>query len=181
MIIDRIKNFVSEKELAQLEHLLRSNGSAWRFNQSHWRYHLFKDGMPYNQYDTKSWYHNQLKLLPSPWEQLFNNVFNLAGPNCCLMRYAINGQTQNQEPSMHADVTSDVPGNYRTYLIYLNTEWHPDWGGATEFAIGDTILHRECPEPGKLISYDSKMQHVGRPPVGPNLLRLSIALQVKLG
>lgn len=183
MIIDRIENFVSNKELAQLEHLL-SNGSAWRFNRSHWRYYLFKDLMPYNQYDTKSWYHNSLKLLqelPPTWEQLFNSVFDLAGPNFCLMRYAINGQTQNQEPSMHVDVTSDVPGTYRTYLIYLNAEWHQDWGGATEFANGNTILHREWPEPGKLISYNSKMQHVGRPPLKPDLLRLSIALQGKLG
>lgn len=163
------------------DELVNSNQWVWRTN--FWRYYLIKDLQPYVENNPRSWYGNQQTTLDTslkgPWRELFDNVYDLAGPNFLLQRYALNGQTQGQEQEFHADVSIDRPGNFVSYLMYLNTEWDLTWGGETEFKDGDNII-KAFPEPGKLVVFDSKTLHRGAGPCKPNLLRLSIVLHGEL-
>jgi hypothetical protein len=182
MTIKRIKEFLPPNDLQQINQQLTST-SGWTFHKLFWRYYLFNGLNPYNQHDPKTWYGNQpgaLEQLTPVWKRLFDNVFEIAGPTFQLMRCSITGQTQNQTPTIHIDVDQDMTGTYRSYLLYLNSEWLPEWGGPTEIEVEDNIWHHELPEPGKLIDFDSKLWHIGRPPVEPNILRLTMVLHGRI-
>jgi hypothetical protein len=145
-----------------------------------WRYYLVDNLRPYNEDDVSTWYGNQkdqlYNSLTLTWKELFNSVFDLAGPNFLLQRYALTGQTMGQEQLMHTDVNIEQPGEFRSYLMYLNTQWDSACGGLTEFQTASDHMHCEIPEPGKLIVFDSKALHRGQAPSKPNMLRLSLVL-----
>jgi len=176
--------FIPQADLREMHNELLSS-AGWVFREKFWRYYLISGLKPYNEFDSSTWYHNQpgaLDQLRQPWKRMFDQVFDLAGSNFRLMRYALSGQTQNQMPELHRDVeTKSSPGHWRSYLVYLNSEYHQDWGGPTEIQLADNSWHQECPEPGKMIEFDSQLLHIGRPPVIPDLLRLTIVLHGYIG
>lgn len=182
MIYARHQHFVSSNALHEIHKELMSK-PQWVFRNDFWRYYLIDGLNPYNESDLSTWYGNQLPSLGNslrdPWKQLFNSVFELAGPNFTLQRYALTGQTQGQEQTMHADTSVDLTGDYRSYLIYLNTDWDISWGGLTEFELGTDTIQCEVPEPGKLIVFDSQCFHRGLGPTVPNKLRLSLVIHGK--
>ena len=159
------------------------NKNQWVWRTNFWRYYLIDNLQPYKESDVSTWYGNQKAALDAslkgPWRELFNSVFDLAGPNFVLQRYALNGQTQGQEQEFHADTTETLPGEYLSYLIYLNTNWDPDWGGATEF-YKNGVIEKVYPEPGKLVVFDSQLHHRGAGPTKPKALRLTIVLHGQL-
>jgi hypothetical protein len=179
MTVKRYHQFINP-ELLQILHKELISSAGWVFRKKFWRYYLISGLVPYDEFDTTTWYHNQpgaLERLQHPWDKVFAKVFDLAGPNFKLMRYALTGQTQNQIAEMHKDVsTTLLPGHWRSYLIYLNTEYQPHWGGSTEIQLPDGTLLQELPEPGKLIEFDSQLLHVGRPPEITDFLRLTMVL-----
>lgn len=182
MITQQISNFIPKDTLASIYSDLMNN-SQWTWRTHFWRYYLIKDLKPYREDDVNTWYGNQRSTLDAslkgPWKKLFDSVFNLAGPNFLLQRYALNGQTQGQEQEFHTDTTPGLPGDYVSYLMYLNAEWDKSWGGETEF-YNNGVVDKIFPEPGKLVVFDSQLQHRGAGPSRPNLLRLSIVLHGKL-
>jgi len=179
MTISRHTQFIPADDLHVMHQELLSS-AGWVFREKFWRYYLIPGLRPYNEFDTATWYHNQpgaLERIKQPWKRMFDCVLNLAGADFQLMRYALTGQTQNQMPDLHKDVeTTDQPGQWRSYLLYLNTEYHQHWGGPTEIQMADGSQHLEWPEPGKLIEFDSQLLHIGHPPEVPNVLRLTIVL-----
>jgi hypothetical protein len=180
MSVKSHKHFVSADCLASMQKELLSS-AGWIFRGNCWRYYLLSDLVPYIEDDPSTWYHHQrcaMDRIPQPWKHVFDKVCELAGPKFKLMRYAINGQTQNQVTKLHKDVeTLELPGHWCTYLIYLNTDYDQAWGGPTQILMPTGLWHQEWPEPGKLIEYDSQLWHIGRPPEISNVLRLTLALQ----
>ena len=160
------------------------SGSQWTWRTNFWRYYLIDGLQPYNEANEATWYGNQMSILTRSlsghWKKLFSQVFELAGPNFLLQRYALTGQTQGQEQELHGDTSNALSGDFRSYLIYLNTSWDSSWGGVTEFAKNNQITHIEYPEPGKLIEFDSQAQHRGQGPNKSGLLRLSLVLHGKI-
>tara|TARA_B000000609_G_scaffold152870_1_gene140770 strand:- start:1226 stop:1765 length:540 start_codon:yes stop_codon:yes gene_type:complete len=61
----------------------------------------------------------------------------------------------------------DVGSNNRTIIFYTNDQWHRDWGGETVFYEGDEIFKSVLPRPGRIVSFDGRIPHSGRPPVTP--------------
>ena len=182
MIIQRLTNFVPRNDLEQIYHQLTST-QEWILHDLSWRYYLFEGLKPYNQRDPDTWYGNQpgiLEQLTPVWKRLFNSVFDLAGPTFQLMRSSILGQTQNQFPLMHVDVDQDIPGTYRSYLLYLNTTWDNKWGGATVIESKDKTCYQEWPEPGKLVEFDSQIWHTGNPPIEPDIFRIIMVLHGRI-
>lgn len=55
-----------------------------------------------------------------------------------------------------------------TALVYGNPEWNINWGGETIFtdkqSIDSDIVASVIPKPGRLVLFDSKIPHCGRPP-----------------
>jgi len=181
MILARHPQFIDADTLATMYQELMTT-PKWVFRNKFWRYYLIDGLAPYSESDESTWYGNQpaMKNLTEPWRNLFNQVYDLAGPNFKLMRYALTGQTQSQEQELHLDTSKDLTGDFRSYLFYLNTQWDQSWGGATDFCVNNQITHSEYPEPGKLVVFDSQSQHVGHAPNKPQFLRLSMVLHGRL-
>ena len=50
--------------------------------------------------------------------------------------------------------------------LYLNDEWHRDWGGETIFYdLNDEITKAVLPKPGRVVSFDGRIPHSARPPL----------------
>ena len=62
----------------------------------------------------------------------------------------------------------DVGSNNRTVIFFTNDEWNRDWGGETVFYEGDEIAKSVLPKPGRVISFDGRIPHSGRPPITPS-------------
>jgi len=181
MIFSRHSQFIDSATLKQMHTELTSNAN-WMFRNKFWRYYLVDGLLPYQQSDESSWYGNQpnIKNVREPWHALFQQIYQLAGPNFKLMRYALTGQTYGQEQELHVDTTLLLDGTFRTYLMYLNTEWDNSWGGTTDFVVDGKLVHQEFPEPGKLIEFDSQAFHIGHAPNKLDCLRLTLILHGRL-
>lgn len=179
MIYSKHLQFVDSNTLQAIHQELLT-GTKWVFRKNFWRYYLIDGLLPYKEEDESTWYGTQqsvlTKSLHSHWLELFNKILTLAGPSFVLQRYALTGQTAGQEQTMHPDTSANCIGDYRSYLVYLNTEWDPKWGGCTEFVLNQSTMHYENPEPGKLIVFNSQTLHRGQSPVILNKLRLSLVL-----
>ena len=181
MILARYRNFVTADQLQQVNHALASV-PRWIYRNAHpnncWRYYLLDDLKRYDELDHTTWYGNQTPSLSTRlcgiWRELFEQALGFAGRNFTLMRYSINGQTIGQDGVLHVDVDPAQPGEYRSYLCYLNTQWNKSWGGSTEFVGTDGMAQHEEPEPGTMIVFDSKTLHRGLAPLCNNQLRLTM-------
>lgn len=181
MILARHRQFV-DPETLQLINQELTNTPGWIYRTNFWRYYLVDGLEPYQEHDPSTWYHHQSAIhnLRQPWADLFKQVYELAGPNFRLQRYALTGQTQGQHQTLHYDTTLNPKGTFRSYLLYLNVKWDQDQGGSTDFAFEDLIVHQEWPEPGKLVVFDSQALHCGNPPAVPNVLRTTMVLHGQL-
>jgi hypothetical protein len=184
MLKQNISNFVSKEELLEIWKVLTSKNN-WGMTGDHkiWRYRILNhcpNLILYVESDKNTWLsqqHDAMQSLDPIWKKIFDRVQDLAGPNFLVQRYAINGQSQGQGVNIHQDVISN-PEEHSTFLIYLNPEWLPEFGGYTEFYdSNNSIIYRELPEPGKLIEYDSKIKHAGTVPIVPEKLRVTMAIQ----
>ena len=112
------------------------------------------------------------------WKQLYDRVCEFAGNNFIPYRYIINGQTLGQEGHPHSDFARNRD-NMSTFLGYLNLQWQSEWGGDTIFYNNREMSVRErvTPSPGLLVEYDSRIVHQGTPPLEPNVLRVTLAIQ----
>ena len=114
---------------------------------------------------------------PHSIQQAYQKICKLH-PDHKLMRLIINGQTQGMHSGIHLDSTHD---NVRTYIIYLNPEWKAEWGGATRFytdVTGQQLIHEQLPEPGLMVGYPGDTWHQGCGPNVPNVLRVTLAIQI---
>lgn len=67
-------------------------------------------------------------------------------------------------------------------IIYVNPEWHKEWGGYTIFFKGiaeSEVLHTEIPEYRKMIIFDPSVPHMALPPIfdGPDRFTLAMKTQ----
>jgi hypothetical protein len=77
----------------------------------------------------------------------------------------VNGQTYGIENALHTDNPRDEEGWY-TVLIYLNPEWHIDYGGETMFynSARTDVTYAVVPKPGRIVFFDARHPHWARPP-----------------
>ena len=76
----------------------------------------------------------------------------------------INVLRHGNSPGIHVDAPHDVPEN-KTVILYLNYEWHPNWGGETIFYDHKLDAQRiVTPKPGRVVMFDGRIPHTGRPP-----------------
>lgn len=89
-----------------------------------------------------------------------------------------NGQVANQPGHIHIDC--DAPG-WLTALAYIHPEWRPEWEGETMFydQAREEILRAVVPRPGRLVLFDARIPHAGRPP-GRWCPRMRVSIAFKL-
>ena len=78
-----------------------------------------------------------------------------------IVRVYANGHTFGQGGQAHRD---DLRDETYTLLYYPMPEWRREWEGETVFYDGDDITHAWLPAPNRGLFFDSRIEHVGRPP-----------------
>ena len=184
-----IDNFLSKEELAEVWSAINSE-SRWKWHKfaggaMFWYYEVFLSDSFYfeeNLGTSGEWTHapEWVDGIHSIWNKIYEKVKELAGPNFIMWRYIINGQTWGQEGEAHTDFVGSTT-NSETFILYLNEEWDPEWGGETIFYHPHTMDERGrvAVSPGKIISYDSRVKHRGSAPKDKNILRVTLAIQGK--
>ena len=152
--------------------------SGWRYitmsgGLSHWNFPVMSINDQRDVPIEERWFFGA----PDSIKEVYQRICELH-PNHKLMRLIINGQTQGMDSGIHFDSTHPQA---RTYIIYLNPEWRPEWGGATQFFTdvnGEQIIHEQLPSPGTMFGYSGSIWHKGCGPCVPGVLRVTLAIQI---
>jgi hypothetical protein len=91
---------------------------------------------------------------------------------CDCYRIIANGQVKGQNIDWHTDHGD------RTALYYPNA-WKPEWGGSTFFKIGDAEKEIQYKQ-NRLVVFDADISHYGCCPTVDNILRVSIAFNLRV-
>jgi Rps23 Pro-64 3,4-dihydroxylase Tpa1-like proline 4-hydroxylase len=90
-------------------------------------------------------------------DHLLNKVRQTVGDNSLkLERVYANGATYGQPGSFHQDCYDDTG---RTFLYYANTSWSEDWGGSTQFNIGDGMTTNVFPKSNRAVYFPGMRFH----------------------
>jgi hypothetical protein len=103
------------------------------------------------------------------WKIIHREVHDVANFQC--FRIIANGQVKGQNGNWHKDFGD------RT-VIYFPLEWATEWGGATylKTEVSETEIQYQR---NRLLIFDSDMLHYGAGPSIDNVLRVSIAFNLR--
>lgn len=91
---------------------------------------------------------------------LYNKIKEITKDNLKIKSVYFNGHNACSQGKLHAD---DTDPNARTFLIYANSEWHPEWGGGTGFILDKNTVEYIYPYPGSAVYFNSTMIHSALP------------------
>jgi hypothetical protein len=103
------------------------------------------------------------------WTMIQKEFPNLQ--NCYCWRIIANGQVRGQNINWHTDHGENT-------ALFFPIAWDPDWGGSTYFKIGDAETEVEFKQ-NRLVVFDSNILHYGSGPTVDNVLRVSIAFNLR--
>ena len=104
------------------------------------------------------------------WE-LIQKEFSVLQEHSCY-RIIANGQVKGQNIDWHTDHGDKT-------ALYYPIAWKPEWGGSTKFRIGDTEKEIQYKQ-NRLVIFDANVLHYGCCPIVDNILRISIAFNLRL-
>jgi hypothetical protein len=139
-----------------------------------WRYHHKSD---VNDPDHNKFFVSYL-WTDSSEPNLFNVLWKLiqkevpSVQDCDCWRVIANGQVKGQNGNWHRD------HGHKT-VLYYPTAWNREWGGSTFFEIDNSKREVEYKR-NRLVVFDSAIQHYGACPTIDNVLRISIAFNLRL-
>lgn len=157
-MINMIDNFLSMDELKDLEKLCNEKGYTygWKANVDvasyHWNIRFGGSGA-YERTDITIEKEDVPELIWKIWTRINGNN------NKRLVRAYVNGYTFGTEGAIHID--SPHAGN-KTHLMYINTEWKPEWAGETVFFMNGEIFRSILPKPGRFIEFPGNIPHDAR-------------------
>src|SRR5262245_35350406 len=103
--------------------------------------------------------------------KLVQKEFPSLHPYSCY-RIIANGQVKGQNIDWHRDHGDKT-------ALYYPIAWKPEWGGSTNFKIGG--VEREIQyKQNRLVIFDANVFHYGCCPVVENILRISIAFNLRV-
>ena len=104
------------------------------------------------------------------WTMIQKEFTSLQDCNC--YRIIANGQVKGQNIIWHTDHGDKT-------VLYFPNPWEPDWGGSTYFKIGDSEKEIQYKQ-NRLVVFDANILHYGSGPAIDNILRISIAFNLRL-
>lgn len=104
------------------------------------------------------------------WKLLHNRVPAVADYHCS--RIIANGQVKGQDGNWHADHGDKT-------VLYFPLEWATQWGGSAYFEIDGSETEMKYKK-NRLIIFDSDIPHYGSGPAIDNILRVSIAFNLRI-
>src|SRR5262245_33739083 len=90
---------------------------------------------------------------------------------CYCYRIIANGQVKGQNSNWHADHSDKT-------VLFFPLAWNPEWGGSFHFKIGDSEKELQYIQ-NRIVVFDSSIQHYGSCPTVDNILRVSIAFNLR--
>lgn len=165
MVLKIINDFITENETDEILKII--DDSKWTYNNASAE---GSEGVVFWHMTLKN------KIFE---DKILRKIENLMGKKFEVLRVKVNGQTYGLEGSWHHDYVDD--GIY-TLLIYVS-EIFPcnikEIGGYTYFhGINNQIIGVE-PYQKRAVIFDSKMKHKGMAPRTKNMLRMSVAFNLK--
>jgi len=108
--------------------------------------------------------------------KLLNKIKEKTGDDFQLVeRIYMNGHTAGSHGNTHTDSRD---GRGRTFLIYCNQTWNPEFGGSTVFLDGDKVLST-YPYPYSAVYFRNNIEHFASP-LSRNFNGLRVTLAFKL-
>ena len=101
---------------------------------------------------------------------IHKDIAFVAGCHC--WRIIANGQVKGQNGNWHTDHGDKT-------VLYFPIEWTPEWGGSTYFKMGDSETEVQYKQ-NRLVVFKSDILHYGSCPTVDNLLRVSIAFNLRI-
>ena len=92
--------------------------------------------------------------------------------DCYCWRIIANGQVKGQDGNWHTDHGDKT-------VLYFPLQWVPDWGGSTYFKIDDVETQIQYKQ-NRLLAFGSDILHCGLAPAVDNILRISIAFNLRI-
>jgi hypothetical protein len=115
------------------------------------------------------------------WQQIHKGIPEVAGFDCfCIhangqvkgcFRILANGQVKGQNGNWHKDHGDKT-------VLYFPLEWVHEWGGTTRFKFEDAETEIEYKQ-NRLLVFNSNVLHYGYGPAIDNVLRISIAFNLR--
>ena len=106
---------------------------------------------------------------------LLNKIKELTGDELAIERIYMNGHTACSHGCFHQDSPNNAG---RTFLIYCNDEWNPEFGGGTCFEI-DKKVTSYYNKPWSALYFQNNIQHFALP-ISKNYQGLRVSLAFKL-
>jgi 2OG-Fe(II) oxygenase superfamily len=135
-----------------------------------WRYWLAVPDDPANN----RYFVSFLWTDTSSEDNLFRMLWRLIFPivqGCYCYRIIANGQVKGQNGNWHTDHSDKT-------VLYFPLAWDPEWGGSLRFKIGDSEKEIEYKQ-NRIVIFDSSIRHYGSCPTVDNILRVSIAFNLR--
>jgi hypothetical protein len=104
------------------------------------------------------------------WRRIHDEVPSVK--NCYCWRIIANGQVRGQNGNWHVDHGDKT-------VLYFPNAWDPQWGGSTYFKIGDSMKEIKYKQ-NRIVIFDSNIPHYGSCPTLENILRVSIAFNLRI-
>jgi hypothetical protein len=104
------------------------------------------------------------------WKLIHKKFTSLQEYEC--YRIIANGQVKGQNISWHTD-------HGVATALYYPIAWNPEWGGSTYFEIGEAKREVQYKQ-NRLVIFNADMSHYGSGPAVYNVLRISIAFNLRV-
>jgi hypothetical protein len=92
--------------------------------------------------------------------------------DCYCWRIIANGQVKGQNGNWHTDHGDKT-------VLYFPLEWVREWGGSTYFKIDEVETQIQYKQ-NQILAFDSHILHYGSSPTVDNILRVSIAFNLRI-
>ena len=162
--INQYKNFITPKDnKVLLEQIVKP---VWQFGHS---------SNPNNPNSILFWAQNGLEQDPFYSEYLFNKIKLITGHDFDIRSVYMNGHTSGSHGNVHIDSETSES---RTFLIYCNDTWLPEFGGGTTFLCDDDNV-TAYPYPYSAIYFPGNVPHFAAP-ISSTFKGLRVTLAFKL-
>jgi hypothetical protein len=116
---------------------------------------------------TDSW--SEDNLFHILWKLIEKEFPIIQGSSC--YRIIANGQVRGQNSNWHTDHSEKT-------ALFFPLAWKTEWGGSFHFKIGESEKEFQYKQ-NRILIFDSTVQHYGSCPTVDNILRVSIAFNLR--
>jgi len=163
MMFKLIENFITDDEIHEINEII--NNSQWIYSN-------------YSTMESPAIFWSIIIKNKIFEDKILKRIEKRMGKKFEVLKVKVNGQTYGLDGSWHSDYIDD--GHY-TFLIYVS-EIHPyniqTVGGYTHFYIDNNVIGIE-PYQKRAVFFDARIKHKGMAPRTKNILRTSIAFNLK--